>query len=310
LHNLLFLLREFGQSLRQNRFLHFTYGTQVTVSLLVLGIFFILLVGSAVVWHKLGQGLQIHVYLQDGLSDDQKNALEADIRRLESVVSVMYRSKAEALELFKKSSPNIDLGRLPTNPLPESFVISVDQPRNIAEVAEHCQTLTGVMAVRYGAQVVERYIKVLMLLALICLVTIALLVLFTASSINNIIAMSVYARRTEIRIMQLVGATWWFIRWPFIFEGLFFGIAGASIAVGIIWLALYALGEALRLSELSLAMPALGLSGNTVLLGLAALLLGLGAVVGFTGSLRTVNNFLGREHELSVEAIRVRQLLR
>jgi cell division transport system permease protein len=107
-----------------------------------------------------------------------------------------------------------------------------------------------------------------------------------------------------------VGATWWFIRWPFIFEGVFFGVAGAAIALGIIVGIMYALGEALRLSEMSLAVPSLGLSAQSVLLALAGLLLGLGAVVGFFGSLKTVNNFLGREQELNVEALRVRQMLR
>jgi cell division transport system permease protein len=310
LHSIGFLFSEFWLSLRNNRFLHFTYGTQVTISLLVLGIFFVLLIGSAVTWNKLGQQLQIHVYLQDGLSAQQQNALEADLRKIEHVVSVTFRSKEQALELFKKSSSTIDLSDLADNPLPASYVVKVDDPREIPAVAEQCEGQTGILSVKYGAQVVDKYIKVLMIMVAVCAVTISLLVLFTASSINNIIALSIYARRKEIRIMQLVGATWWFIRWPFIFEGVFFGMLGALLALLIILGILYMLGQALVMSQMSLAMPNLGLTTEMVFLALGGVLLALGAIVGFVGSLRTVNNFLGREQELNVEALRVRQMLR
>jgi cell division transport system permease protein len=310
LHSFSFLLKEFFAGLRNNRFLHLTYGTQVTISLLVLGIFFVLLIGAALAWNKLGSELQIHVFLQDGLSAQQQNALESDLRRMDGVLSVTYRSKAQALELFKRSSSSIDLSDLAENPLPASFIVKVDDPRDIPEIAARCQDQTGILSVKYGAQVVDKYIKVLMIMVLVCIVTISLLILFTASSINNIIAMSVYARRKEIRIMQLVGATWWFIRWPFIFEGVFFGVIGATLALLIIFGLLFAMSQALRLSEMTLAMPSLGLSGELMFLGLGMLMLSLGALVGFFGSLRTVNNFLGREQELNVEALRVRQMLR
>lgn len=310
MHRLAFLFSEFWTSLRNNRFLHLTYGTQVTISLLVLGIFFVLLIGSALAWNKLGSELQIHIFLQDGLSAQQQNVLEADLRKIDGVVSVLFRSKEAALELFKRSSSSIDLSDMAENPLPASFIVKVHNPRDIPQIAERCQEMTGILSVKYGAQVVDKYIKVLMIMVAVCAVTISLLVLFTASSINNIIAMSIYARRKEIRIMQLVGATWWFIRWPFIFEGVFFGVAGAMLAVLIIWGLLYAMSQALRLSEMTLAMPSLGLTGEMMFIGLAALLLLLGALVGFFGSLRTVNNFLGREQELNIEALRVRQMLR
>ena len=310
MHSFIFLLGEFWRGLRRNRFLHFTYGTQVTVSLLVLGIFFILLIGAAVGWSRLGQELEIHVFLQDGLSDQQRNSIGDDLRRQEHVVHTIYRSKDDALEQFKKSNNSMDLGDLPDNPLPDSYVVKVDDPKNITEVATSFQGMTGILSVKYGGQVVDRYIKVLKIVALVCLVTIALLVLFTVSNINNIIAMSIYERRNEIRIMQLVGATWWFIRWPFLFEGVFFGVIGAIVALLIIWGLLYGLGAALKLSEIALALPNFGLSEQVMFLALGGLLVGLGAMVGFFGSLRTVNTFLGREQELNLEALRMRQLLR
>jgi cell division transport system permease protein len=291
-----FLLREFGHSLRQNRFLHFTYGAQVTVSLLVLGIFFVLLVGAALFWNKLGEAMEIHAYLDDDISAIQISAMEDTLRGMAHVTVVEYRSKEDAMRIFGEKNKAIKLDDLQMdNPFPNSYVVKVDRPTNIEPVALEIGTMTGVESTRYGREVLDRYIKVLMILASICLVTITLLILFTYSSINNIIALSIYARRAEIRIMQLVGATWWFIRWPFLFEGLFFGLTGAAAALVLIVGLMTAIAQALKLSELSLALPNVGVDQNTILIGLGLMLLGLGMIVGFFGSLRTVNTFLQRE---------------
>jgi len=295
-----FLLREFGHSLKQNRFLHFTYGAQVTVSLLVLGIFFVLLVGAALFWNKLGEEMEIHAYLDEGMSAIQITQMEAQLRQIPHVTSVQFISKDEALRIFGEHNKAIDTHDLQMdNPLPASYIIKVDQPRNIADVAAVVGSMSGVQE-RHGQEALQSYLKVLLILALICLVTITLLILFTYSSINNIIALSIYARRAEIRIMQLVGATWWFIRWPFLFEGIFFGLTGAAVALALIVGLMVGMAQALRLSELSLALPNVGVDQNTILLGLGLLLLGLGLIVGFFGSLRTVNTFLQRESSANI----------
>jgi cell division transport system permease protein len=323
--NLLFFFGEFLQGLSRNRFLHFTYGAQVTVSLVVLGIFFVLLVGAAVLWVRLGAGMEVHVFVEDGLSAQQNLQLEQNIKNLAHVAEVRWRSKQEAWEIYCKRNPSIPLGDLlksegsaesggtvadEDNPFPASYLVKVDRPGNISGVAQQCQKMDGVYRVNYGAEVVEKYLKVFSVLVLVCLVTIGLLVVFTYSSINNIIGLSVYSRRAEIRIMQLVGATWWFIRWPFIIEGVFFGVAGALIAIAVVTGLLATLGEALRVSRLDLALPWIGLRASDLFLGLVVLLLGLGLGVGFFGSLRKVNGFLRREAEVQIDAQRIQQLMR
>lgn len=325
MRNLLFFFGEFLQGLSRNRFLHFTYGAQVTVSLIVLGIFFVGLVGAAVLWVRLGAGMEVHVFVEDGLSAQQNLQLEENIKHLAHVADVLWRSKQEAWEIFHKRNPSIPLGDLlkaegsskdagtvadEDNPLPASYLVKVDRPSNIAWVAEQCQKMDGVLAVHYGEELLEKYLKVLSVLVLVCLATIGLLIVFTYSSINNIIGLSVYSRRAEIRIMQLVGATWWFIRWPFIIEGVFFGVVGAFIAVVVVTGLLAGLGEALRVSRLELALPWIGLRASDMFLGLVVLLLGLGLAVGFFGSLSKVNAFLRREAEVQIDAQRIRQLVR
>lgn len=306
-----FLFREFLLSLSQNRFLHFTYGAQVTISLLVLGLFFVLLIGAAVWWNHLGDQVRIHVFLNDDLAEEDISRMEQDVRSLPHVRDVEYRSKEDAWEIMIQSQPTLRLSEtLEENPLPASFIVSADHARYSDGIVAGIERMPGVCELHWPSALVGSYLKILLILIGISLVTIILLILFTASSISNIIGLSIYARRTEIRIMQLVGATWWFIRWPFLFEGLFFGLAGAAIALLLIWGLIMMMGEALRLSQLDLALPSVGLSAGGLFLGLAGLLLGLGCAVGLFGSLRTVNAFLGREMDVQLDSLKVRRLTR
>jgi cell division transport system permease protein len=311
MRSIIFLFGEFLHGLSQNKFLHFTHGAQVTISLVVMGIFMVLLVGALVVWSKLGESMEIHVFLEDGLSALQINSIEKEIGEFDHVTSVYYRSKEEAAESFSRTWGIITPEELDEdNPLPDSYIVKADRPSNIEGIAGACSEIPGVLAVRYGQQWLAKYQRVIAALGVICAVTMLLLLLFTYSSINNIIGMSIYARRNEIRIMQLVGATWWFIRWPFILEGMFIGVVGAAVAFLIVWLLLAMSAEAMRASSLNLAVPSLGLDGNLILAGLALVLLGLALIVGFAGSLRTVNNFLRKEAQVALDAHRIRQLTR
>ncbi len=308
LRSLLFLFREFWSGLKVNRFLLFTHGVQVTGSLIVMGVFFVFLVWAFVFWDKLGSGLEIHVFLDDTLNAKQKIRVEEDLLAIPHVKEAVYRNKDAALAIFKEMHNGISIEDLEENPLPDSYLIKADKPGNIAGIAEQCEGLSGVMSVRYGQEVVDKYMKILLIVALVCGVTLLLLVLFTFSSINNIIGLSVYARRTEIRIMQLVGATWWFIRWPFLFEGMFIGIVGAFFASVVVWIILAAMSSALKGWELDMVIPAFGIDQRGIYLGMALLLLCLGVTVGFSGSLKTVNNFLRKESQVSIDSKKVQQL--
>ena len=312
MRSLVFLFKEFVGGLGQNRFLHLTYGAQVTISLLVLGVFFVLLILGATAWGKMGAALKVHVYLQDEISADQIVSLETQLTQQEHVSGVVYRSKEDALEVFASRNTSIPLEDLQgaENPLPASFIVTIDRPSNIPLVVERIENFPGIMQINYGAQVLQNYLKVLGILVVICVVTITLLVVFTYSSISNIIGLSVYARRTEIRIQQLVGATWWFIRWPFLFEGVFVGVTGAVFAFAIIVALLAMLSQALKLADLSQALPGTGVAGWAVYAGLAVLLIGLGATVGFVGSLKSVNAYLRQELQVGLDAAKVRQLAR
>lgn len=309
MRSLVFLFKEFWSGLALNRYLHFTHGMQVTGSLIVMGVFFVFLVWAFVFWEKLGSGLEIHVFLDDNLSAKQKIRVEEDLLAIQHVKSAVYRSKEEALKVFGEMQTGIPIDDLwEENPLPDSYLLQAAKPSYINEIAGNCEVLSGVMSVRYGQEIVDKYLKILLVVGLVCGVTFILLVLFTFSSINNIIGMSIYARRTEIRIMQLVGATWWFIRWPFLFEGMFIGAVGALFASMVVWAILAVISGAMKGWQLDMVLPAFGIDQRGIYLGMAFLLLSLGVTVGFSGSLRTVNSYLRKESQISLDFAKVRQL--
>jgi cell division transport system permease protein len=309
--SLVFLYKEFLRSLSLNRFLHFTYGVQVTISLLVLGIFFVLLVGSLMLWNRLGENMRIHVYLVEGVTPDQRQQLSVHLEGLPHVVDVEYRDQEEALRIIQDKNPNLQLDEFKEDiPLPESFVVSVDHPANIDTTVSLIEGRSGVDVVKYGKSILRSYLKLLAVLGFVCLATMVLLILFTSSSISNIISMSIYARRTEIRIQQLVGATWWFIRWPFVFEGVFVGFVGAVVAAVVILGLMSVMSNAVRASNTDLVLPYLGVDQVLLVFGLAGLLIVVGVTVGFVGSIRAVNRFLGKEMELQLDSQKVRHLVR
>jgi cell division transport system permease protein len=311
LRSLGFLFREFIDGLSQNRLVHFAYGTQVMVSLLVLGIFFVLLTGSAIFWARLGSRLEIHAFLDDTLTQDMITEVEAQLGGIEHVTDVTFRSKDEALQHFNESNPNMKLdGFTKDNPLPASFIVRVDRPGNIEAVAEVCSNVVGVFDVSYAKQLLDRYIKVMVFLMAVSIATIAVLIVFVYTSISNIIRVSTDARSNEIRIMQLVGATWWFIRWPFLFEGVFIGMIGSVTALLVVWGLLAALAGAMQASDLPLQLPWINITEWQLFAWLGVVLIGLGLIVGFLGSLQAVNTYLHREVEVSLDAQRIKQLTR
>lgn len=305
-----FLFREFLDGLSQNRLIHFAYGTQVTISLLVLGIFFVLMIGAAAFWVQLGSRLEIHVFLDNSLLPAASEAIGSELQSLPHVVQVTYRSKEEAWQEFNKRNPNMSLDDLVRdNPLPASYIVKVDRPGNIKSVAMQCQEITGV-TIGYASDFLDRYMKVMLILLLVCGTTMILLVIFAYTSISNIIRVSTDARANEIRIMQLVGATWWFIRWPFLFEGVFIGLAGSLVALAIVYALLAGLSGAIQASDIPMQLPWVSFSQWQLFFSLGVALIGLGLVVGFFGSLKAVNIYLHRELDVALDARKIRQMTR
>lgn len=229
-----YFIKEALSSLRRNGLMSFASVTTVALSLLILGMFLIMVLNLNNMASALESQVQISVYLQDGLTDLEMREVGTRITKLPGVVQVNFVGKDEAMSRFKErlgeqQSLLSALGEV--NPLPNAFEVKVDKTERVKPAAQAMMQFKGVENAKFGQEVVEQLFaltKMVRIFGLVIMVFLALAALFI---ISNTIRITVFARRKEIGIMKYVGATNWFIRWPFLLEGMILGFGGALVAV-------------------------------------------------------------------------------
>lgn len=287
---LTYFAAETVSNLKRNLLMTLAAISTVAVSLFLLGG---VIVVSRVVNNIVGRWeskVEVNVFLRDDISPEQTKLLERDASLMPEVAAVEYVSKQEAYEEYKemfKASPelyqNVDAGALPA-----SLRVKLKDPKAVEAVKTRLAGLPGVDVVTYGGGVVKRLLRINSLLRSISLAMTLILLAAAVLLIANTIRLAVYARRREIGIMKLVGATNWFIRVPFIFEGMVEAAVGSAVAAGVIYA-----GKVLVLDRLQQQIPFLPMTvGSEFILGVSVILLGIGILVGAMGSTLALRRFL------------------
>jgi cell division transport system permease protein len=259
----------------------------VLIGMFLLGM--LVALGSWVVsWSdQVKRELMVKVYFEPDRSDRHINALRTKLESDDRVATVQFISAAEALEQMQRRYPDLTQD-LATNPFPDAFEVQPVNPEDTREIAMSLEPPPpGVDKVRYGERTADRILQIARVIQVVFLV--AVLVLVTASTllIANTIRLSIFARRREIEVMKLVGATNWFVRGPFMLEGLLCGLIGAVAAV-----LLLLLGKELVLSSLlgridaGAGVQAISFAWN------AAILMAVSLIIGAIGSGLTLRRFL------------------
>ena len=228
-----YIIREAFLSLKRNNWMSFASVGTVAVSLFIFGMFLILVMNMNKMAASLESQVQISVYLQDEVSREERKDIESDIRGMQGIDTVKFVSRDEALARFKERLGDqkflLDaLGE--TNPLPDAFEVTVLQPDMVKTAAASIANFKGVESAKYGQDVIEHLFDITRLIRIVGLSFMVLLAGATLFIISNTIRLTVFARRKEIAIMKYVGATDWFIRWPFLLEGMVLGFSGGIIA--------------------------------------------------------------------------------
>ena len=280
-----------------------TLGSIITIflSLFVIGVF---LVGAAVVENVVSSvesEVVITAYIGDDATDAQVSALTSEVKSMDGVASVSYTSKEKALEDFRAMSSNPEIvDQLDgTNPLPASLSIELTDPKLVESVAgEIADSSTFKSAcdepdnptnsLKYGQKTVERLFQLTSAVRYIGIALIVLLIFIALVFINNTIRLAILARRKEIAIMRLVGASNGFIRGPFLMEGAMHAVIGALLATGCIELI-----RRLALPRIQSALTFLPMdvAGQTYLFVYVGLLVA-GLVIGLLGSALAMRRYL------------------
>ncbi len=260
----------------------------VLIGMFLLGLFIAL--GTWVVsWSDhVKKGLLVNVYFQPDTPAREMNLVRAKLTTNPQVKSVDFVSKEEALALMKKRFPALFKTALPSNPLPDALEVIPTKGEYTEPIASTLKPLPpGVDKVDYGKKTASRILRVAKVIESVFLV--AVLVLLAASTllIANTIRLSIFSRRREIEVMKLVGATNWFVRGPFMLEGLLCGLAGSLAAV-----VLLMIGKELALPAI---LPRLNAGSDVQAVSFAINALALivvGLLLGAAGSGLTLRRFL------------------
>lgn len=241
-----YYIREVFISLRRNNWMSVASIGTVAVSLFIFGMFLMMVMNMNKLAENMESQVQINVYLLDKVDREQARDIENDLKEIEGVETVGFVTKDEAMERFKDrlGDQKTLLDALDeTNPLPDSFEVTVTNPDLVKTAAEKMEKIDGVECAKYGQDVMEHLFEITRLLRIFGFTLMLVLAFATLFIISNTIRLTVFARRKEIAIMKYVGATDWFIRWPFVMEGMVLGLFGSIIAAMVLRTAYTAMAE-------------------------------------------------------------------
>ena len=284
-------IRDAFKSLFRNGWSTFGAISAVSMVLLLVGIFVSLLFNMNKIATDVEQDVNVRVYI-DLAADETKTAeLKAAIEALDTVDTVKFRSKDEELEDITKSvAQEFELFKNDSNPLRDAFDVSTKNPKQTKEVANVIEKMDYVARVNYGGARADTLFKVISTARNVGIGVISVLLIIALFLISNTIRATIHARRTEIEIMQLVGATKAYIRWPFFLEGGLIGLFGSIVPIALLW-ALYVWiykggSDFFAGSNFSLLAP------KPFLYRLSWAMAGVGILIGSFGSIFSMRRFL------------------
>jgi len=289
-----FFIRESFKSIKRNRTMSIAAITSVIASLLVIGIFFIIVLNIDYAATKLESQIEMMVYLNDGLSESIIGTMNTEIKSINGVKSVEFISKDAALRNLEKNwGENSYLleGLDGDNPLPDAFLITLADPSQASSVAMSVASISNIEKVVYGKEELEKLLQTTYVLRMSSLVIISILLFISVFIIANTIKLTLYARKREIGIMKYVGATDWFVRMPFIIEGIIVGIIGAFAASVILGAGYYYCADLVRNQMIGFMSISL-MPFNKIAMSMVVLLIMVGVVIGATGSFISVRKFI------------------
>ncbi len=266
----------------------------ITAMLLILGLFFVITVNINLFTEMLKNNYnEVEVFLNDDVKKSDAEDIMKKINAEPGVKSSAYRSKTEAMKIMKArwGENSYLLDSLGDNPLPSSIVVTVDSMSTADNVIKMVKGADGVEDVKYYQETVKKLTKITNFLKLAAMIIMVFLIIVSIVVVSNTIKLTVFARAKEIEIMKYIGATNWFIRGPFLIEGILIGVissAVSAVATFFIYREIISLvGKQFMTIMSSPLVPAGYLSVNLILIFLA-----IGVSIGACGSIVSMRKFL------------------
>ncbi|KHE71332.1 permease-like cell division protein FtsX [Halobacillus sp. BBL2006] len=285
--------KEGVKNLTRNRWMSVASISAVTVTLLLVGVFATLLLNLNDIGTQIEEDVEVRVFIDRTTDQQGQEQLEEKIGNISEVSSVEFQSKEEGLDQLIDSLGNegeVFESLKDENPLNDVFIVKAQNPQDTIQVAQSIEDFKNVEKVEYAKETVERLFNVMDMARNVGLAIIAGLLFTAMFLIANTIRITIVARKREIEIMKMVGATNWFIRWPFLFEGILIGILGSVIPI-----ALVIFGYDYLYSEITTRYPTLFIDLLPVypfVFEVSSILILMGVIIGLWGSFTSIRKYL------------------
>lgn len=230
------LIRNFRDALRsvlRNFSLSIASITCITITLVLVALSIVISANIDHFTKNLEDTLTVVVYLNEDVTEEEKDKVIEGIKSLNNYDSYIYKSKDEWKEEMASTSSELGttLSYLDTNPLLDSIVVKVKDIKSLSYVASSIRNMDGVKSAKYGEDTVDKMILMFDVVSKVTIVIVLALILVTAFLISNTIKLTIFSRKNEIEIMRLVGTSNFAIKQPFIIEGFILGVIGAIIPI-------------------------------------------------------------------------------
>ncbi|MEW6726573.1 MAG: permease-like cell division protein FtsX [Bacillota bacterium] len=289
LNRLTYCLHLAIQALTRNFWMAVASAGMITVSLGILGSFLLVAINASQLMKTVESSVEINVFL---VEDADKELLDQRIRQLDGIQSCVFVSKERALEEMREAlGENKDIldGLEEDNPLPDGYRIKAERAELVPVIAGQIQEMPGIKKVRYGQGWVEKLIAITRWLNVVSLAAAGLLAVAAVFLIVTTVRLSVVARQQEVSVMKFLGASNWFVRLPFLMEGMAVGLIGALVSTAFLAGGYYYL--TLQVEAASLFFLEL-VNDPQLLVPVFTGLVLLGLIMGGLGSMVSIRKFL------------------
>jgi len=223
------------KSLKRNLTISLASTITVTITLFILGIFFIIMENVNVGINNAQSQIEINVFLKDDISNEEQENIEQELKKISGIKEIEFEDKAKALEKFTQQISDNNASLLDNyspsnNPLPNLYRVKLENPEISEKVISSIKNIDGIESIGNDKEFTDKILSISKSIKWIGISLFIFMVAVSVFLISNTIKLAIYSRRKEIEIMKFVGATDCFIRWPFIIEGSIIGLIGAISA--------------------------------------------------------------------------------
>ena len=271
-------------------FMSFAAVCMIVACLLIMGSFSLVAINLDDMLSKLERDNEFLAYIDESLTEEEARSLQPALERVPNVSSATFVTREEALAKYVEGKDNELYEDLPSDVLRHRYRIHMVDIEQMEATVRSVEGVTGVAKTSAALEIAKGFVTVRNVATAIAGILVVILLLVSLFIISNTIRLATFYRREEIAIMKMCGATNWFVRWPFIFEGILLGLMGALIAFGLQWGVYRLIQQAIIETDGTSLLTILPFT--SLALYVLGIFCGTGLVIGVGGSLLAIRKFL------------------